>query len=175
MQKSQFQLQQYYYGNSDCTQPLYSVVAKGQLYIGEPSWLVPGALDSEYSLSLVSVMPYNHKAAASLTRKLKSSACLTETMKPHKVYTVYQFLTENEDDDNSNIIIDRDCNAALGLVFHELQLIRMEVRKKQLEIQKTLYVGDIHSDRFLKQSYRPTSYQEPLYFHTVSIYKFKII
>ena len=171
--KHQFELHQYYYSDSDCTRPSHSVVAKGRLFVGEPSWIVPGALDSEYSLSLVSVMPYTSESAQNLAEQLNRtcprSFGMTETnLEPNQIYKIYHFLAEDEMDGNSDVLVDKDCMAALDLAFHELQLLRLEVRKKKLEIRRTLFLGDIHTDKKERAHYKPTSYQEPLYFEEVS-------
>ena len=46
--------------------------------------------------------------------------------------------------------------------LHELQLARVEQRRHHRQAEKTLYLGDIHTDPAMRQIYRPTSYQDPL-------------
>ena len=42
-----------------CTTPVYTLTAKGQLQMREPSWVVPGAAESEYTLHRVYLVAYS--------------------------------------------------------------------------------------------------------------------
>jgi Adenomatosis polyposis coli down-regulated 1 len=42
-----------------CTTPVYTLTAKGQLQMREPSWVVPGAAESEYTLHRVHLVAYS--------------------------------------------------------------------------------------------------------------------
>ena len=119
-------------------------------------------------------MPYTNLVARKLQENF-SRTCpqmgIHENWKPLKSYVLFQFLLEygDNDYDDPDILIDHDCKASLNLVFHELQLLRMEVRKRHESdlLRKMLYLGDIHTDYTERESYRPTSYQDPLYFSQV--------
>ena len=54
--------------------------------------------------------------------------------------------------------------AALRFVAHELQLVRLELRRRpgNSDVTKALLLGDIHTDPKQRPFYRPTSYQSAL-------------
>ena len=54
--------------------------------------------------------------------------------------------------------------AALRFVAHELQLVRLELRRRpgSSDVTKALLLGDIHTDPKQRPFYRPTSYQSAL-------------
>ena len=69
------------------------------------------------------------------------------------------------DDDyeyDDDVMIDQDCRSTLFIVFHELQLVRVERERRHNGGRRTLWLGDIHSDYTKRDSYRPTSYQDAL-------------
>ena len=45
--------------NRWCTTPVYTLTAKGHLQMREPSWVVPGAAESEYTLHRVHLVAYS--------------------------------------------------------------------------------------------------------------------
>lgn len=81
--------------------------------------------------------------------------------------------------DKNHKFHDFDCTDVFNLTFHELQLIRVEIRrldstpKNKINIfpfryhhehrgVKQLFLGDIHTDKKHRQTYRPVSYQPAL-------------
>ena len=183
--QSQFELHQYYYRDSHCTEPAYSIVARGEITVGDESWLVAGGLDAEYSLSEVSVMPYTSFVARRLQDNFRRHCpqMVTQDWRAHESYTLFHFKldlsklsrTTNDNDgdgddydyDDADVLVDHDCRSTLNLVFHELQLLRVEVRKRDVQLRKQLFLGDIHTDYTQRATYRPTSYQAPLQFAQV--------
>ena len=186
---SQFELHQYYYKDSSCTEPAYSIEAHGEITVGDASWLVSGGLDAEYTLSEVSVMPYTTFVAKRLQENFHRHCpeMVTRDWRPRESYTLFEFKLDSvgnnnnnrqsghavdegyyDDDDDAGFFVDRDCRSALNLVFHELQLLRVEVRKRGLMLRKELFLGDIHTDYTQRETYRPTSYQTALQFAQVN-------
>lgn len=179
-----FRLLQFYYGDSSCSLPLYSVLATGRLRWARPSWLVQGAQEADYTLARVTVVAYSSELASALAGRVNAScpAAVGKAWRPHRPYVVYEgakggggggggghgvFSTGGElaDPDAD----DHDCLLGLHLVFHELQLVRAERRpsphRRHLAPGSTrseLLLGDIHTRLDQRAHYRPTSYQTPL-------------
>ena len=42
-----------------CTTPIYTLSARGHLQLREPSWVVPGAAEAEYTLHRVTIVAYS--------------------------------------------------------------------------------------------------------------------
>jgi hypothetical protein len=172
LENGHFELHQYYYADSDCHSPTYSLLARGSLEVGNPSWLVLGAMEAEYQLAYVSVMPYTQHMADLLGSKVNRtcpgfSRSPWRTYQDHEIFHYVEF-PHNRDGDirtplnEDVVVVDRDCTAALHFTLNELQLLRLEVRRHHLLLQRTLYVGNVHTDLTNRKSYRPTSYQQPL-------------
>ena len=195
---STFELQQFYYRDSHCTDPAYSIEARGRIAVKSQSWLVPGGTEADYELSLVTIRPYTSLVARKLHRNFLRTCpdLVHEQWRPNEAYIVYQlsrararrsltsfdgperdiddddvsyeyddvyesnYDAEDYADDDDDVIIDHDCRATLFIVFHELQLVRVE--RQHRHDRRTLWLGDIHSDYTKRESYRPTSYQDEL-------------
>ena len=97
LEDDQFQLHQYYYADSDCHSPTYSVVARGTIHTQQPSWLVPGAMEAEYQLSYVTVMPYTDHMADLLGSKVNRT-CRNFVRQPWKAYERHEIFNYVEFD-----------------------------------------------------------------------------
>jgi len=54
------------------------------------------------------------------------------------------------------------CSTSLEQSLNELQLMRVELRGRDDQEERLLYLGDVHTDRAQRPYYRPQSYQQPL-------------
>ena len=165
MSSGQFELHQYYYADSSCHSPTYSVVARGNVKTGSTSWIVPGAVEAEYELAYVTVMPYTSHMARLLGAKVNRT-CPGFVETPWRAYDRHVLFNYVEFQHGLNeeemVVVDRDCTAALYFTLNELQLIRLEVRRRHLRLHRMLYLGDVHTVLGERQAYRPKSFQEPL-------------
>ena len=76
-----FKLLQHFYSDEWCTTPTYTLTARGQLHIREPSWIVPGGSDAEYNLQRVTVMAYSEDIVDEVTRTVNRYVTLWLSMR----------------------------------------------------------------------------------------------
>ncbi|KAL5022742.1 hypothetical protein ScPMuIL_001897 [Solemya velum] len=170
---SSFEIHQYYYADTDCTQPMYVVIASGSYkFIGE-SWTTLGGTDAKYYLHRVDIIPYN-SISSSLLGETAKSKCPTLNLLSWKRYQRHSILQLMPPSKTWRQGYDFDCMKYFNLSFHELQLIRKEVHHHQnkeatnrsiepkVKTVMELYFGDIHTVTAERQFYRPTGYQTPL-------------
>lgn len=163
-----FELMQYYYADHQCWTLTFGVMAEGILHMTAPSWVVPGGMEADYLLSRVRVKPYSMDMAEVLMVQTNVSCpgYVTETWRANQWYTVYRDSEVAKDVGTSNdteVIEDISCLNLFGLQFHELQLLRIENRKRKFE--KRMRFKGRRTELLLgemRQHYRPTSYQVPL-------------
>ena len=67
-----FDLRLFHYVDSSCQNATHVVVARGRYEHYQTSWIVPGAAETDYELSRVSIVPYASEVVAELNRKLTS-------------------------------------------------------------------------------------------------------
>lgn len=65
-----FDLRLFHYSDSECRNATHSVSARGRYHFYQPSWIVPGAAETDYQLSHAGVVPYTTTAADELRRRL---------------------------------------------------------------------------------------------------------
>jgi len=90
-----FELHQYFYADSHCHTPAYSVSARGQFQPYQQSWIVDSAVEVDYQLWHATVMPYSPDAAAAFARKVNESNCTRRKWslwQPYERYVIYQYL-----------------------------------------------------------------------------------
>jgi hypothetical protein len=164
-----FSLFQYYYDDAYCKRPAYTLVARGSYAVFQPSWLLTGATEMDYQLNHVSLMPHSDKMAGLLATKVNTSCpgYVHAHWKKNHWYDIFNYVEiQDEDypDEDGYLLVDRDCLSALSFSVHELQLLRLELRKTHHDIEKRLLLGDIHTEPKERRFYRPTGFQEPLAF-----------
>ena len=133
-------------------------------------------------------MMYTDETARHLGRKINETCPgLHVSWKPYQHYVIFAFAGNGHEDEDeqhdagdvgdvgdagdagdvpedAGMLVDNDCTSPLYFSLHELQLVRLEERPRHHHqgAVRMLYVGDIHTDRTQRQTYRPTSYQPPL-------------
>ncbi|KAK1796284.1 hypothetical protein P4O66_009358 [Electrophorus voltai] len=149
-----FKAFQYYYCDSNCHVPAYSLIIQGKLRLRQASWITHGATEAEHNLQKVTLVIHNQWAAHRLETRLPSS-CLRlgsgVQLVPSKLYELF------------NAKAKRDCLGALHFSMMELDLLRLEIQYHPLrQPSKELFLGDVHTDQNQRAHYRPTGYQQPL-------------
>ncbi|KAJ9578438.1 hypothetical protein L9F63_005358 [Diploptera punctata] len=158
MKNHTFRLLQFHYGDESCTLPLYTLVARGRYQLKGRSWVTPGAMEAEYTLTRVTATAHSSEVAEELAARVNST-CPGQVRRRWKPYRDYVVLSLPEEDVpnnnhppvvNSNyqrrnaasssalgrhqlrmmVMEDIDCLAGLHAVFHELQLMRVQRRPK---------------------------------------------
>ncbi|KAK8380710.1 hypothetical protein O3P69_007970 [Scylla paramamosain] len=182
-----FLLSLHTYRDPSCAHPTRSLMARGNLTLGRPSWITPGGTEAEYTLSKVEVMGHSHQDATKLALAVNATCPgkITKPWKPHKAYVVLSYAEAANE-----VTEDEDCSRGLGGAWNELQLLRVEVTmqghdagtaaaatreeaqqedtgggsgmKSPKIIRKELFLGDLHTDSSKQELYRPTGYQTPL-------------
>ncbi|XP_038605818.1 protein APCDD1-like [Tachyglossus aculeatus] len=158
-----FKAYQFYYRDSSCRDPSYSLVIKGKLRLRQASWITQGATEADYHLHKVGIVFHSQSAMWEMAARINEtshSGC-SGFLPPGKTWapgTVYELLSAKS---------ERDCTAALGFTMHELSLIRVEKRYQLHQPQgsrvvEELYLGDVHTEWSERLRYRPTGYQRPL-------------
>ncbi|XP_060063140.1 protein APCDD1-like [Ylistrum balloti] len=179
--RGKFQLHQYYYSGPDCSVPLYSVKAQGTIKLLRPSWIVPGAMEAKYRLHNVSIIPFQERIAKEFRRKVREQCpeVKSHPWKPYHSYQIMNFPPYKKFRLYKHRNVDYDCTHVFNLTFHELQLLRVEIRRQSGSVDKNkistypsrysksfeevdLLLGDIHTDRKQRHTYRPSSYQTAL-------------
>ena len=172
-----FSFLQYYYVDSLCKQPAYTLLARGSYTTFQPSWLLTGATEMDYQLNHVSLMPHTNRMSGLLANKVNSSCpgYVHANWKKNHWYDIFNYVeVQDQDypDEEGYLLVDRDCLSALSFSLHELQLIRLELRKTHHNMVKRLLLGDIHTEAGERKYYRPTGFQQPLAFIHQVIYLF---
>ncbi|XP_052831101.1 protein APCDD1 [Octopus bimaculoides] len=157
--KRNFTVEQFYYKDSQCSTPLYAIVAKGRIKAQRWSLLTQGGVESRYHLHSVSVLPYSPSAAWSLKhRSFRACPHLSKShWKPFYQYNLMKLLEHS--------ILD--CTDKFSWTLNEFQLLKLEKRIVykgfKLFTDEELFTGDIHLDNTVrKHFYRPTDYQTAL-------------
>ncbi|XP_043946009.1 protein APCDD1-like [Protopterus annectens] len=150
-----FKAYQFYYTDNRCRQPLYSIVIKGKIRLRQASWITRGATEADYHLHKVGIV-FHSEAAMNTTVMHINQICkgFTSHWQSWVPGTVYELLSSKT---------GRDCSRALGLVMHELSLVRVEKHyHQQGRVVEELFLGDVHTEWAERMHYRPTGYQRPL-------------
>nr|CAD7256962.1 unnamed protein product [Timema shepardi] len=192
MKNNSFKLLQFHYEDEWCSLPLYTITARGRVWLRENSWVTRGATEAEYTLERATVTAHSAGVAVELARRVNKTCPgqVRRRWKPYREYVVYSLPGEDEGDNTiSNqhppVVIphprrentltgrlrlmhteDVDCLSALHAVFHELQLVRVHRRPPGPPDSRyprhELLLGDLHSRPELRSQYRPTAFQTPL-------------
>ncbi|XP_055353532.1 protein APCDD1-like [Paramacrobiotus metropolitanus] len=135
-----FFLHQFYYADN-CVTPLHSLTIRGQLNEMKKSWLLPGAIDMDYTLTQVTVMPYSAEHAERLQAAVLHVCPLARfSAQPWTAYEAYEVLhfdahptpppTSHPDGAGvTRIDVEFDCLEALNFTLDELQLVRLQRRR----------------------------------------------
>ncbi|XP_013781743.2 protein APCDD1-like [Limulus polyphemus] len=168
-----FLLEQFYYLDDSCTLPAFFISAWGHFQFAQPSWIVPGGMETEYVTQRMYLVPYSNDMAHNLEHRINRS-CPGFVKKPwrsYKKYLVYSYIEINhhsKGNDVIEVVEDIDCLMSLHVSLNELQLMRVEHRKpfhhrhRPRNMRTELFLGDIHTRYHQRERYRPTSYQPPL-------------
>ncbi|CAG2232791.1 unnamed protein product [Mytilus edulis] len=173
--RKKFKLHQFYYFDAQCTRPKYGITAEGSIKVQQMSWVVRGGAESEYRLYNVTINPYNKHFARKLSKRIKMYCKSLHgiTVKRYRKYKIFNFPRKFQKSK------DFDCTGLLSLSFHELQLLKVELKKttnfnkhnsylndnkisRYEKPTRLLYLGNIHTDIKQRSTYRPYSYQTPL-------------
>jgi len=91
-----FKLLQHFYGDEWCTTPVYTLTARGQLHLREPSWIVPGGADADYTLHHVGMIAYSDEVLDQVVQRVNRS-CPGHIQRPWRIrkeYVVYNYGAE---------------------------------------------------------------------------------
>ncbi|GFS70445.1 protein APCDD1 [Nephila pilipes] len=184
-----FTLIRYHYQDPWCTVATFSVSAVGN-FVPSPekatsssaSWVVPGGIELDYTLRKVTIVPFTSKSADRLSQKVNESCpgAVVSEWKPLRKYRLFGY--DRKGVRKSKVRLDigsidnSDCTAALGISFHELQLMRLEYRIPLNFIGFKRMYDDKSPDDTTRRYYtylflgaegfptgsRPTYYQMPL-------------
>ncbi|XP_069112949.1 protein APCDD1-like [Argopecten irradians] len=179
--RGKFVLHQYYYSGPECSEPLYGVKAQGTVKLLRPSWIVPGGMEAKYRLHNVSIIPFQEHIAKEFRWKIREQCpqVQSHTWKPYRSYQIMNFPPYKKYRMYKHRNVDYDCMHLFNLTFHELQLLRVEIHRQSGRVDKNkiqtypsryaksfeevnLFLGDIHTDKKQRQTYRPSSYQTAL-------------
>ncbi|KAL3859598.1 hypothetical protein ACJMK2_009812, partial [Sinanodonta woodiana] len=181
--RTSFVAHQYYYADEDCTNPIYSILAKGSYHLQQESWRVPGGLEARHRVSEVYVIPYHQHVAEQFYRLLKRFCPALKpkltAIKPLKKVKILQFPRYNKllQSRRKHLMQDFDCSGLFNFTMNELQLVRLEINdkaraslernntmdlKRDQHYHRELFLGDLHTKTKSRQSHRPTSYQTSL-------------
>ena len=75
-----FKLTQYFYSDEWCTTPVYTLTARGQLHLREPSWIVPGGADADYTLHHVTMIAFSDDVLDQVVQRVNRSAVVIITI-----------------------------------------------------------------------------------------------
>ncbi|XP_013419658.1 protein APCDD1 isoform X1 [Lingula anatina] len=161
---SRYTAHQYFYADPACSVPLYSVVSRGKLENIRDSWTIPGAAEVDYQLSQVTLTPYEERQTMVLERMINSTCpeLVKSRWRSYSPYDIYNYVEVGSEGGDGIVVLDRDCTSVLYFSIHELQLIRIEQRHHHRRLKTELFLGDIHTDKTQRASYRPKGFQPPL-------------
>ncbi|CAD5113967.1 DgyrCDS3131 [Dimorphilus gyrociliatus] len=155
-----FDFTQFYYGDADCTHPIFSITSQGSWTVSSKSRIIsPGIYNSDYRLYRVVMMAYTEEVAAKLYSIINSTCSekiWTKAWHPRESYVILHYV---EHHDNT---IDYDCTFSFDFSLNELQLVRVESSVENKQSIKKLLLGDVHTHRKIRKGYRPTAFQAPL-------------
>ncbi|XP_055950598.1 protein APCDD1-like [Argiope bruennichi] len=182
-----FTLTRFHYRDPWCTSATFSVSAVGN-FVPPPekatsstaSWVVPGGLELDYTIRKVTIVPFTTESAEWLSHKVNGSCpgSVVTDWKPLKKYKLLSYdrkgMRKGKVRLDIGSIDDSVCTEALGISFHELQLMRLEHRipLSFLTFRREEFPGEDNARRY--QTYlflgaegfptgsRPTYYQMPL-------------
>ncbi|XP_068081967.1 protein APCDD1-like [Anabrus simplex] len=180
-----FRLLQFHYADESCTTPLYTLDARGRLRLRGHSWLTPGATDAEYSLQRVTVTVHSVHVAERLAIRVNATCpgLVRRRWRPYREYALFSTPEHNlsikyqRRNAASSSAVDRrhlrllfaedvDCLGGLSVAFHELRLIRVQLRPPDpldpRHSRHELLLGDVHSRPEQRDTYSPTAYQTAL-------------
>ncbi|KAI5696947.1 hypothetical protein M8J75_002706 [Diaphorina citri] len=173
-----FKLRHYYYSNTGCTQPLYTLNIHGTYRVDEKSWVVPEGTQMSYRFHKVSVVGYSEAVVGELQHIINESCSghLYSTWTPHRQYTI--FLSNLETDGLFSSKPDGEqtttppvrnrqdlCLENVYRMFQDLDLLRIVHRPSNAldPYDRTkLYLGDLNVDIEQRKSHLPTAFQVPL-------------
>ncbi|XP_023651034.1 protein APCDD1-like isoform X1 [Paramormyrops kingsleyae] len=148
-----FKALQFYYRDSRCQDPAYSLVIRGKLRLRQASWITRGGTEAEHHLHRVAIMFHSSAAVQQVSARLPAvcrcsgSGCWV----PGRLYDLFSPKA------------GRDCLGPLGFSMLELDLLRLESRQQiHSKLVQELFLGDIHTEWEHRTRYRPTGYQMPL-------------
>ncbi|XP_036387637.1 protein APCDD1-like [Megalops cyprinoides] len=148
-----FKALQFYYADSGCRDPAYSLLIRGKLRLRQASWITRGGTETEHHLHKVGVVFHTPAAMHRLAARLPP-ACLGPAPPrwvPGRLYELYSSKA------------GRDCLGPLGFSMMELSLLRVETQHHvHGRLVQELFLGDVHTDWSQRTHYRPTGYQRPL-------------
>ncbi|XP_056306515.1 protein APCDD1-like [Danio aesculapii] len=143
---------QFYYQDSGCSRPFFSVCVEGRVRVLQASWRVPGAAAGEYQLTRVQLLCTDTHAAELLRPRLHA-ACGSTALRPGHLFLLWA-------------ADGPDCTRALHFSMQELLLMRLELRRRhgdqQEEEEEELFLGDVHTERAQRSLHQPAGYQSPL-------------
>lgn len=173
--RNSFQSQIFYYEDENCQRPSHSISAKGSVKVNRPSWRTPGAYETRYTLSDISVIPYSHEKTKQFGKMMIRYCKQSEvtSVLPYKKFPIFQFTKYSKNNVNNDFIErDFDCAKIFNFTMNELQLVRIERRKlnsghksditRKTRAKTELFLGDISTNMKYRRQYVPTHYQTPL-------------
>nr|CAD7462722.1 unnamed protein product [Timema tahoe] len=109
MKNNSFKLLQFHYEDEWCSLPLYTITARGRVWLRENSWVTRGATEAEYTLERATVTAHSAGVAAELARRVNTTCPgqVRRRWKPYRYstllthsreYVVYSLPGEDEDD-----------------------------------------------------------------------------
>ncbi|OQV21371.1 putative Protein APCDD1 [Hypsibius exemplaris] len=154
-----FTLHQYYYSD-DCTTPSYSLTIRGVLNEMKKSWMLPGAVDVDYTVTRITVMPYTQDQAELLQAAVLKICPLArfsaQSWSPFFSQEIFNYdlypttpLAGSAESGVSRIDVEFDCLEALNFTFDELYLIRLQRRRWRMPDDPGRHNGTIASRREL--------------------------
>ncbi|KPP74523.1 hypothetical protein Z043_106315 [Scleropages formosus] len=148
-----FKALQFYYADSGCQKPDYSLVVRGKLRLRQASWITRGGTEAEHHLQKVGIVFHGPSAARRLAARLPPAcrcgpaACWV----PGRLYELH------------GAKAGPDCLGELGFSMMELDLLRVETQHHPHgQLVQELFLGDIHTEWTQRTHYRPSGYQQPL-------------
>ncbi|XP_061074801.1 protein APCDD1-like [Conger conger] len=150
----QFKALQFYYRDSGCREPAYSLLVQGRLRLRQASWVTRGGTEAEPHLHTVSVVFHSAAALHGLAARLPP-LCHAQGERgwvPGRPYELHSPRARGS-----------ACLEPLGFSMTELSLLRVETQHHARgAIVQELFLGDVPTDWSQRAHYRPTGYQRPL-------------
>ncbi|XP_077061415.1 protein APCDD1-like [Siphateles boraxobius] len=148
-----FDALQFYYEDSRCRQPSYSLRVRGGFGPAQASWLVRGAAACEYRLTTVMLRCHGPASAELLQRRLDPACARQIRLRPGESFEMWAE--------------PLDCTRGLDFTMQELRLIRVERRGRHGDaggrVEEELFLGDVHTERAQRRLHQPSGYQTPLH------------
>nr|CAD7406626.1 unnamed protein product [Timema cristinae] len=104
MKNNSFKLLQFHYEDEWCSLPLYTITARGRVWLRENSWVTRGATEAEYTLERATVTAHSAGVAVELARRVNTTCPgqVRRRWKPYREYVVYSLPGEDEGDNTIN-------------------------------------------------------------------------